>query len=537
MTMAAATAVPGDAQPRAKIFISYSRKDMAFADCLDAALRARRFEPLIDRAEIYAFEDWWKRVETLITQADTIIFVLSPDSVSSEICAKEVALAVSLHKRFAPIVCKRVDDRAVPETLRRLNFIFCDDDALFDARMDQLAEALSIDIAWIRKHTEFGAMARRWEAAGLPAPRGLLLRSPMLEEAEQWLTFRPHGAPDPTQTTRLFISESRKNEDALVAEAKVAQKRKRRLELTLVALLIVISLAGIAYAIWTNFDYLRARGEMIADVLWPKKLPAETERGYAQMILLPGQIITFRECTRCPEMVVVPKGEFMMGSPESETGREAIEGPQHKVTIAGNFAVGKFEVMFDEWQACVAVNVCEGTSDNRRLRVTRPVVTVSWDNAQQYVRWLSERVGKPGSYRLLTEAEWEYAARAGSTTAYSWGDEIKNDGKTMANCSGCGSQWDAKQTAPVGSFTANAFGLYDMHGNVLEWVEDCVSANYNNAPTDGSPRIDSNCSFRIVRGGSWLNGPLFLRSAYRLRYSSVSRGNGIGFRVGRTLAP
>src|SRR5712691_8557689 len=118
--------------PKAKIFISYSRKDLAFVDKVDSALRARGFEPLIDRSEIYAFEDWWTRIQTLITKADTIVFVLSPDAVASDICAKEVAFAASLNKRFAPVVYKRVDDRAVPEALRRLNFIFCDDEARFD---------------------------------------------------------------------------------------------------------------------------------------------------------------------------------------------------------------------------------------------------------------------------------------------------------------------------------------------------------------------------------------------------------------------
>ena len=161
--------------PKAKVFISYSRKDMAFADRLEAALKARSIESLIDRSEIYAFEDWWKRIEALIAQADSVVFVLSPDAVASEVALKEVAFAASLNKRFAPVVCRRVDDKAVPEALRRLNFIFLDDEARFDASADQLAEALATDIDWIRKHTEFGEAARRWDAAG--RPRGSLLRS------------------------------------------------------------------------------------------------------------------------------------------------------------------------------------------------------------------------------------------------------------------------------------------------------------------------------------------------------------------------
>src|SRR5258708_1577654 len=151
-----------EVEPKARVFISYSRKDMAFADRLEAAIRARGFEPLIDRSEIYAFEDWWKRIEALISRADTVVFVLSPDAANSDVALKEVAHAASLNKRFAPIVCRRVEDSAVPEALRRLNFIFFDDPAGFEANADALAEALQTDIGWIRQHTEFGEAARRW---------------------------------------------------------------------------------------------------------------------------------------------------------------------------------------------------------------------------------------------------------------------------------------------------------------------------------------------------------------------------------------
>src|SRR5437660_8766717 len=149
---------------KARVFISYSRRDMGFADRLEAALKARGFEPLIDRTEIYAFEEWWKRIEALIARADTIVFVLSPDSVASQVALKEVAFAASLNKRFAPIVCRRVDDKVVPEPLARLNFIFFDEEARFAASLDRLCEALATDIEWIRKHTEYGEAARHWAA-------------------------------------------------------------------------------------------------------------------------------------------------------------------------------------------------------------------------------------------------------------------------------------------------------------------------------------------------------------------------------------
>ena len=225
-----------DASQKARIFISYSRKDMAFADRLEAALKVRGFEPLIDRTEIYAFEDWWKRIEALISHADTVVFVLSPDAVASKVAQREVAYAASINKRFAPIVCRRVDDDATPEALRRLNFIFFDDPARFEASADRLAEALATDIGWIRQHTEYGEAARRWTAGGRPG--GLLLRSPVLEDAEHWIASRPRGAPEPTADTQEFVAESRRG----------ATRRRNILTGSLAAgLLVALALAGLAY--------------------------------------------------------------------------------------------------------------------------------------------------------------------------------------------------------------------------------------------------------------------------------------------------
>jgi tetratricopeptide (TPR) repeat protein len=225
-----------DASQKARIFISYSRKDMAFADRLEAALKVRGFEPLIDRTEIYAFEDWWKRIEALISHADTVVFALSPDAVASKVAQREVAYAASINKRFAPIVCRRVDDDATPEALRRLNFIFFDDPARFEASADRLAEALQTDIGWIRQHTEYGEAARRWTAGGRPG--GLLLRSPVLEDAEHWIASRPRGAPEPTADTQEFVAESRRG----------ATRRRNILTGSLAAgLLVALALAGLAY--------------------------------------------------------------------------------------------------------------------------------------------------------------------------------------------------------------------------------------------------------------------------------------------------
>jgi formylglycine-generating enzyme required for sulfatase activity len=243
---------------------------------------------------------------------------------------------------------------------------------------------------------------------------------------------------------------------------------------------------------------------------------------------------TFSECANCPEMMVVPAGSFTMGSPSGEEGRRNDESPQHRVTFDRPFAVGKFAVTFDEWDACAADGGCGGyrPADQGWGRRRRLAINVSWEDAKSYVAWLSKKTGK--SYRLLTEAEYEYATRAGTETTYPWGAEI---GKGNANCNGCGSQWDGNQTAPVGSFAPNRFGLYDMVGNLWEWVEDCVHPSYSDAPTDGSAWTVGNCTVRVIRGGSWYSTPGFLRSADRNWVTSDDRGDNLGFRVGRTLTP
>jgi formylglycine-generating enzyme required for sulfatase activity len=256
-----------------------------------------------------------------------------------------------------------------------------------------------------------------------------------------------------------------------------------------------------------------------------KTLSAEQERA-----LKPRD--EFAECKKgCPTLVVVPAGSFTMGSPESEKGKDD-ERPQHEVTFAKPFAVGKFDVTFAEWDACVEAGACPRASDGGWGRGGRPVINVSWDDTKLYVAWLSRLTGK--EYRLLSEAEWEYAARAGTTTRYYWGDDI---GKGDANCDGCGSQWDFKQTAPVGSFKPNAFGLYDMHGNVLRWVEDCYHSSYTAAPSDGSAWTTGDCSSRVLRGGNWSGDEWVLRSAFRVGNPNDFRDDGRGFRLGRTLTP
>ena len=225
---------------------------------------------------------------------------------------------------------------------------------------------------------------------------------------------------------------------------------------------------------------------------------------------------SFAECSFCPTMVIIPAGSFTMGSPEG-VGNDTAR-PQREVTIGSSFAVGKFEITFDQWDTCVTYGGCsERASDSDWGRGNRPVSSVNWNDAKEFVDWLSKLTGKP--YRLLTEAEWEYAARAGSQAHWSIGDDASKLGEHA---------WfrfnsDFK-TQPVGRRRSNAFGLHDMHGNASEWTEDCWNNSYKGAPVDGSAWTTGDCGRRVVRGGSWLSVPGGLRSADRGSDTPTSGG-------------
>ncbi len=250
--------------------------------------------------------------------------------------------------------------------------------------------------------------------------------------------------------------------------------------------------------------------------------PAAPNTGYPVPV---GQ--AFRDCADCPELVVIPSGRFTMGSPTSEPGRDGDEGPQHEVVVRSPLAVGKHEVTFDEWDACVAANGCaHRPNDQGWGRGRQPVMNVSWNDAQQYVAWLSRRTGQ--RYRLLTEAEWEYAARAGTVTAYSYGVSMS---PSLANYQ----DGSLGRAQVVGRYPANGFGLHDMHGNVREWVQDCGAATYSGAPSDAAEAVTGgDCHSRVLRGGSWSVSPQYLRSAYRSGIQPAYRNGSIGFRVART---
>ena len=394
---------------------------------------------------------------------------------------------------------------------------------------DKLREWIAAEREFLAWRSGLEAASRTWRAAPAAVKRDALLLGHGLAQARLWLSTRADDIP---AEDRVFIAESR----------KAAQWRTFRSRALLGVLTIVFAAGLTAYV---EHDPLKRYWHWLRDTrpFMVSKAQPYVLSGAAEQALKPGAI--FRECAAdpgqdlCPQMVAVPAGSFLMGSPAGEHDRLANEGPQHKVTIAKTFAVSKFEITFAEWGTCVTYGDCESQlSDAGWGRGPQPAIYVTFDQAQQYVAWLSRMTGKP--YRLLTEAEYEYAARAGSQTAYPWGNEI---GQDHEDCRGCGSRWDGEEPAPVGSFPANAFGLFDMVGNVWEWVDDCYHSSYElvtpndrrDAPADGSSWAEGNCDFRVVRGGSWAVDPGKLRSASRDRTVKGGGNFNLGFRVARTL--
>jgi formylglycine-generating enzyme required for sulfatase activity len=362
--------------------------------------------------------------------------------------------------------------------------------------------------------------SRDWAANGKNAA-WLTHATGRLEAAEQ-LSDRPDLAANLEPTDRAYLAACRQKEAA-------ARGRRRRVQAFIYVLLVGI-IAGLVG--WINQAYIKEeanwlvimRPYMTANIR-PYVLAAEAERALKPRM-------SFHECARdCPEMIVIPAGDFMMGSPTTEKGRFPNEGPQQHVTIVRAFAASRFDVTFADWDACVSVGACPVAGDGGYGRGTKPVINVSWDDAQQYVAWFSRMTDRP--YRLLTEAEWEYAARGDGTSAYPWGADI---GSQNADCKGCGSKWDNRETSPVGSFKPNGFGLYDVNGDVWQWVQDCYHSDYNGMPTDGSIWTGGDCKFRDLRGSSWRSDPQYLRTANRLWLAPDSRHDDIGFRVGRTLS-
>ncbi|MDX2157915.1 MAG: SUMF1/EgtB/PvdO family nonheme iron enzyme [Hyphomicrobiaceae bacterium] len=392
---------------------------------------------------------------------------------------------------------------------------------------DQLDQWLRDDMAAMIALEGAKRAAKDW--AGHGRTREWLAHTTGRLEAVERLRERDDLAPSLDEpTVRDYIAACRLRDN----------KQQRRRQVILGGL--GIGLVAVVITAMINRGYLEQQFGKYS-VYLPSYMPGPFRAG--AKALMPAQEValatgdSFTECQGCPEMVVLPAGSVPIGSDVN-----ADEQPVHSVSIARPFAVSRFEVTFAQWDTCISHGGCKRWPEDQLWgRRGRPVIGVSWDDAQTYVAWLSRYTGR--RYRLLTEAEWEYAARAGSATAYPWGDEV---GTGNANCHGCLASWaeegrtvvvaaDGKSEAAP-QFPANAFGLLHMHGNVAEWVEDCYVPSYEGAATDGAARHTWwPCTRRVVRGGSWSSGPTEIRSADRAGYEHGARNGLIGFRVARTL--
>jgi len=396
-------------------------------------------------------------------------------------------------------------------------------------------DSVAADESFFRIREEITDAERRWREKGRQEDRLIAPGQPLAEARALVQGFRA----ELPQSLIDYVEASRLRERAL-------RSGERRLHAA-VAAISLLAIAGAIYAGISQAVYLRAYWHVARDFVLSKTLSAAQERG-----LSAGS--EFQECSDCPTMVVIPPGTFKMGASGTDAAAVAAkeyadnlsehpyayadELPVHDVTIAGPIAVGKFDVTFAEWDTCYLLGGCKLYPDDRGWgRGARPVIRITWEDAHEYIVWLSRRTGRP--YRLLTEAEWEYSARANSSSPFFWGDQVE---KGHADCDGCGSAWDNKTTAEVGSFRANEFRLYDMAGNVWQWVEDCYKPDYQNAPSDGSPVLIEGCQEHVLRGGSWYNHPINIRSAMRVPFPQPpnpiadAATDMIGFRIARSLS-
>jgi formylglycine-generating enzyme required for sulfatase activity len=409
-------------------------------------------------------------------------------------------------------------------------------------RWGKLRGWIALEREFLAWRTGLQATRRAWEATPDNSKNGALLMGRPLALSQSWLADHPADIPKPD---RDFIGLSR----------KVSRRQRLRHQAAGCA---VIAALVLGVSAWWYEQELRAR------LYWLTGVHGYVHTAAMIRSLKPRE--SWKDCAECPEMILVPAGKFMMGEPGEKVvhrpqtpaarapkevlalGKtfaemaasltDTIENqtrPQHLVEIAEPFAVARFELTFSEWAACVTHGGdCDPHISAKNRGPREPVISVTLVDARRYVTWLSSVTGQP--YRLLSEAEWEYAARAGTTTAYSWGDDFKKQGNAMANCKGCGSQYDG-QPAPVGSFAPNAFGLYDMEGNVQELVEDCFHWSYDGAPADGSAWGAGTCLTPVVRGGSYNTDPKALRLFSRSSLFGDMRFDGVGFRVGRAVGP
>ena len=478
-------------------FISYSREDKLAADAACATLEAAGIRCWIAPRDISPGAEWGEAIIEAIDHSPVMVLIFSSNANESRQIRREVERAVSQGVTIVPVRVEQVEPtRSLAYFMAGVHWL----DALTPP-LEQHLQRLALSIKAFLRAAPANTPSEPEETQPVPAPAAI--RVP------------------PSAATLGRVSG---------AAARAGRPFRRKP--AAIAIVIAAAVLAVVLALTLAGVFKAPPSQQAATPPSPAG-QALTQPAPAQPAPAPqpaaGQ--SFRDCADCPEMVVVPPGQFMMGSDASDGDSRDNERPRHAVTVKAAFAVGKYHVTRAEYAKFVHATGHSTRNDCPNFTDRDPVVCVSWDDAKAYIAWLSKTTGQ--GYRLLTEAEWEYAARAGKTTARYWGDAI---GKGNANCDGCGSRWDNKSTSPAGSFAPNPFGLYDMLGNAYQWVEDCYHGNYAGAPGDAAAWDSGARTIRVSRGGSWNSYPWSLRAAFRYDGSPI-RSTVIGFRLARTVTP
>jgi formylglycine-generating enzyme required for sulfatase activity len=526
-----------------EIFITYSSKDQKVSRTICTALENRGLACWISSRNVKPGQNYQEQIVKAIRAAKIMVLVFTANANNSNEIKKELALASQNNLVVIPV---RIED-VTPNEAFAYEFATRQWIDLFDDWENSIAHLVELIATAIDDHSSVDqARAISRGAQQEPAAARGGSDRPRQDAGAKRGEERARGnaADAPAPSNRALLAGS------LIGAAVIA---------AIVAWFVVVRPTLVAVTPTPP----TVTAQQVPSVPEPAPAPsAPTPPAVApvQPAATPAPIVvtalspeqeralrptdTFKECSNCPEMVVVPAGTFTMGSPVSEQGALQSQVPQHKVTFANPFAVGEFALTFDEWDACVGGGGCNGYRpvDEGWGRGRHPVINVSWDDAKAYVAWLSKKTGK--SYRLLSEAEREYVTRAGTTTPFWWGSSIStnqanyNGYSTYGN--GVNGEYRAR-TVPVDSFAPNPWGLYQVHGNVYDWTEDCYHGGYKGAPDNGdawtTDRTNGDCSFRVIRGGSLASDPEHLRAAGRDWVPAGDRENHVGFRVGRTLIP
>jgi formylglycine-generating enzyme required for sulfatase activity len=507
------------------------------------------FEIFQDSDAIEWGKQWQGRLDEALEKAQFLIPIITPSYFNSEPCRDELEKFVALERNaggrdlILPLYFRTIrdfntsQDQLVQLISRRQYRDWREVrnkplDALeirekIDGLADELGEAIANSLTTIRT----GA-----DSIG-PSPKSRLA-PPVIEPAfDETQLFELRARVDKLEEERTereatisALRSARTTLEEELAETQPSTIAWRSAAASASALGLLIGAVGVWVIKNAEIDQFKAQLSELRGQLAAERREREAPRrlaeglGPSQPLVIPASG-SWQDCEQCPWMISLPDSTFTMGSPEDEEGRSDDEGPQREVTVQP-FAIGQYEVTFDEWDACFADGGCSyKPGDQGWGRGKRPVINVSWYDARDYVRWLKEKTGEP--YRLPSEAEWEYATRAGTETSYWWGAKATAEN---ANYGG-----NVGKTTDVGSYPANPWGLRDTAGNVWEWCEDCWNESYEGAPKDGSVWSRGNCSLRVVRGGSWNYVPRGLRSADRSRSNPSDRSNNLGFRVAKTL--